>query len=1103
MKTKEKVKLLNKVLTALLLVYTGFYGQSLFGQTITKNFPGETLVARLNRIAEGSNIPVLYDTNLAQGINVPALNGEGRGWDDILALSLSSTSLTYKKSSDGSYAIVKKEAGGSAGKGKGTIKGRIVETETSEPLPFASVLVEGTQIAANSDESGHYALPNIPEGNYVLVVSYVGYKTNSVPVEVEAGKTKDYDVVMTGDNQMLQEVVLNSFARIKGAVPHTTEKALVTEIKEAKSLVSGISSEQISRSADRNAAEVVQRISGVTTVDDKFIIVRGLNQRYNMTYLNDNVAPSTETNSRAFALDLIPSRIIDKIMVYKTASPENQGDATGGTIKIYTKDAKGVKHFDLELQMGYRENTTFNKNFLTYNGGKTDFLGFDDGTRKLPSAVPGYGSLKQATLRPSEYAKAFNPTLTHAEKTALPNIQLTTNYYNAFMLGSKVFSTLTSFGYKNESLKTELYRQQGMDFTGYGTTDRKGNEDRNVSTGQLNLLQNFTLTLRDSSTVSFKNFILQQGQDATIERVTQPSFTDIVTYEKDITLSYSQRFLYAGNLGGNHYFDHGKHQFQWNGGYTYSQQETPDQRVIRLRSLDQGIGVGDTGLQWWARGYDPTDTDDADTTPLDLGIISRLWSKNSEGVYNGSLDHTWKITNEIAVKAGTFHQWKKRQLDRRVYTVHEGNVNPDIASPINPNNGNYVDHNLVRFREHDLQNVWSETYLNDGLTGLQVFDRTSGSDTYTGTEQNNSGYAVLNFTPANRFLEIYGGVRYEYNRQKIAAAIPPGDNDGINAPILVDNPTHSWLPSVNISVRPSESWVFRAAYGKTVNRTEFREVSPFRELDFENNQVLYGNPNLISAKVDNYDVRVEFYPNKNAKGEIISIGAFYKDLKNPIERINTTNRVISLFPQITYQNAASATIKGLEFEVRKSFDFIPGEFFRNLSFIGNVSVIESVTKNVDTGFDENFTVKDRPLQGQVPYIINTGLYYENPGLGSRASVMYNTTGESIYAAGRGYQFNDFIQGPTYRGSLIELPRHLIDFAYTQRIVKSLQLKFSVQNLLNQEVKIAEDYNFTNKYEKQQIVPATDATSHPTSKGDNIFSRFKPGRHFILSISYSL
>lgn len=1086
-----------------LLLCTGLPGARLYAQVSTKNFPAENLMVRLNKIAQGSNIPVLYDTKLTSEIAVTALNGEGKSWADIIGLSLSGTELTYRKSADGSFAVVKKELSGTSKIANGTIKGRIVETETSEPLPFVSVLVEGTQKVVMSDDSGHYTISDLPAGRYTLVASFIGFKNASIPVIVEAGKTKDYDITMTGDSQQLQEVVVTGFAKIKGAVPHTTEKALVTEIMEAKSVVSGISSEQISRSADRNAAEVVQRISGVTTVDDKFIIVRGLNQRYNMTYLNNNVAPSTETNSRAFALDLIPSRIIDKILVYKTASPENQGDATGGTIKIYTKDAKGVKHFDLELQMGYREGTTFNKNFLTYNGGKTDFLGFDDGTRELPGSVPGYGSLNKANLSPSGYARAFNPTLTHAEKTALPNMQLTANYYNAFMLGSKVFSTLTSFGYKNESLKAELYRQQGMDFTGYGTTDRKGQEDRNINTGQLNLLQNFTLTLRDSSTVSFKNFILQQGQDATIERVTQPSFTDIVTYEKDITLSYSQRFLYAGNLGGNHYFNHGKHQFQWNGGYTYSQQETPDQRVIRLRSFEQGVGVGDTGLQWWARGYDPTDSDDADTTPLDLGIISRLWSKNSEGVYNGSLDHNWEITPAIAVKAGTFHQWKKRQLDRRVYTVHEGNVNPDIANPLNPNNGNYVDHNLIRFREHDLQNVWSETYLNDDLTGLQVFDRTSGSDTYTGTEQNNSGYAVLNFTPANRFLEVYGGVRYEYNRQKIAAAIPPGDNDGINAPILVDNPTHSWLPSVNISVRPSESWVFRAAYGKTVNRTEFREVSPFRELDFENNQVLYGNPNLISANVDNYDLRIEFYPNKNAKGEVISIGAFYKDLKNPIERINTTNRVISLFPQITYQNAASATIKGLEFEIRKSFDFIPGEFFRNLSFIGNVSIIESVTKNIDTGFDENFTVKDRPLQGQVPYIINTGLYYENPGLGSRASIMYNTTGESIYAAGRGYQFNDFIQGPTYRGSLIELPRHLIDFAYTQRIVKSLQLKFSVQNLLNQEVRIAEDYNFTNKYEKQQIVPATDATSHPTSKGDNIFSRFKPGRHFILSISYSL
>jgi len=436
-------------------------------------------------------------------------------------------------------------------------------------------------------------------------------------------------------------------------------------------------------------------------------------------------------------------------------------------------------------------------------------------------------------------------------------------------------------------------------------------------------------------------------------------------------------------------------------------------------------------------------------------------------------------------------------MDRRIYTVHEANISdPDAVPPLTLTG--YVNPALVRFRLQDLANVWSSTYLNDNYTGLKVYDRTSGSDTYRGTEQNNSGYFLLNFTPANRFVEIYGGLRYEYNRQKIAAAIPP-TTSSLNIPILIDNPTQSWLPSLNISVRPSDRFVGRLAYGKTVNRTEFREVSPFKELDFENNVVLSGNPDLVSATVDNYDARIEFYPAGSNTGDLISVGAFYKDITHPIERINTSSRAISVFPEISYSNAASATIRGLEVEMRKSLSFISGSLFRNLSVIANGSFIKS---KVHLDADQSaFQITDRPLQGQAPYIINAGLYYENSDWGSKVSVIYNVSGESIYAAGRGYKSTQSIKGSEYRGSLIELPRHMLDFSYTQRVAKSVQMKFSVQNLLNQWVRIAEDYNFTNKYEPLKVTKT--AAGVQIVEGDNISSQYNPGRYFTLSVSYSL
>lgn len=1075
-------------------------------KTIDLDLNGATLRESLTAIENRSRI--LFNVQSALLSKFPVkINLSAKGITVRAAISkiLENTNLRYRLL-EGSVVIDEKQVLQSpkppAGQGTGTVKGRVVEFETSQPLPGATVKIAALNKGIVTDEHGYYRLEGIPAGSHQLEISFVSYAAETVTIQVRAEHESICDVKLQGSSNALDEVVVTAIGTERAPVAHTSERQLVSEIKNFNVVVSGISSEQISKSADRNAAQVVQRVSGVSIVDDKFVVVRGLNPRYNLTYLNDNVAPSTEVNNRNFALDLLPSRIIDKILVYKSPSPENQADATGGVVKIYTKDAKAVKHFDVEFQLGVRQGTSFNKDFLSYNGGKLDFLGFDDGTRALPSVLPEYGSLLLADLKPSEYAQAFNATLNYGKKTALPNMQITANYYNAFRLFGKTISSLTSFSYKNENQKNQLHRQEGSPGRSVGSTDRTGTDDRNTNTAQLNLLQNFTFSLNEHHKLFFKNFLLQQGLDATVVRISHPTWQDSQSADlnKDITLSYSQRFLYAGNLGGAHHFKDDKHLLQWNGGYTYSRQETPDQRVIRLRGVMPEYAMGDADLQWWARGYNPTSSEDLNTVPLSLGIVSRLWSRNDEGVYNGTLDYTYKPVAWAVVKIGTFQQWKKRTLSRRIYTLHEGNVDPVRFALDAIDQGHYVDANLTRFRESSLPDVWSSNYLNDDYTGLYVRDRTTGSDMYVGTEQNNSGYLALTLTP-HPWIEVHGGVRYEYNRQKIGAAIPSEGSVSapISQPILTDHAAGLWLPSVNLSVKPTGKWVFRAAYGKTVNRTEFREVSPFRELDFENNTQLSGNPDLVSAKVKNYDLRLEFYPDVD-KGDAINVGVFYKEITNPIERVNNSNRVVSMFPSISYSNATSATLRGLEVELRKTLDFIPVGLFRNLSVIANGSIIDSQVKYENLG-QTSLMIGKRPLQGQAPYLLNAGLYYDNAGWGTRIAGIYNYVAESIYAVGLGERSNPLIVGSENRGSLIELPRHLLDFSATQRIGKGLQLKFTVQNLLDQKIKMAEDFNRTNTYEPLVELPVAPGEL-PKNEGDNIASSYRPGRYFNLSLSYS-
>lgn len=1072
----------------------------------------------------------------------------------IVDYLLDNTSLVYDMV-DGKKVVIRKRVqtveSGTQHKTSGTgelytLKGRVVDFETSAPLAGASVKLSGAARSVVSDSKGYYTFSEIQSGDYTLEVTYIGYSSFTEPVRLNSSFT--YDIRMQAGGGALGEVVISAAGRKVHNVAHTTDRKVLETIKSAQSVVSGISSQQISMSADRNVAEVVKKISGVSIKDDKFVIIRGMSERYNLTYLNGNIAPSTELYSRAFSLDLLPSRIIDRIMVYKSPAPDLMGDMTGGAVKIFTKDAKAVKHFDVELQMGYRPGTTFSNRFMTYQGSSTDFLGFDNGVRKLPSVVPGYGDFTRAGISQKDYARSFSPILQYGYKSALPMIQLTANYYNTFKIGGKSLGMLSSLSYKTETQQFDIDRASsfwGSDGNGKRTHETS-RESQSIETVQLNLLQNFTYRLRDSSRLFFKNYLLQQGQSTTVVRTTKnnqyvvgDATTDLThltginwkelsygynVYERNIILGYTQRFLYAGNLGGEHYFAKGKQLLEWNLGYTFSRQLIPDQRVIRFNQNRQdgggARGLGQTQDLGWVASYryikGPDDIENRNNN-LERGMISRTWSRNNENVYNGAVDYTNKLTPWATLKAGTYQQWKSRVLFRRAYTLNEGDLNsagyPESANANIGSNGHYMDFNKVFYTEQDLGKVWSTSYLKDDGSALKVFDRTSGSDAYTATEQLNAGYVALSLRPFNEKLDIYGGLRVEYDRQKVAGAIPGSNQGSINYPVLVDNKTTDYLPSVNINYRPVQQLVVRAAYGKTVNRPEFRELSPYSELDQLNNQTVRGNYLLKPAAAANYDARVEWYPKNNDKAETFSVGLFYKELTNPIERMITRDLFFGGPASISFGNADKATVKGLEIDVRKNFGFIPLQFFKNLSFIGNLTLIKSevskhldtsVLKNPDPAVNPHYT---RQLQGQAPYTINLGLYYDNAGTGTKLALSWNSIGPRIYAAANGAPFSVKYQGVVpivvqgNQGSLIELQRQTLDLAVTQRIIKSLQMKFSAQNILNQSLRIAEDENFTYKYEKAFIKRTGDSYQSDTN-GDMISSEYKPGSHFILSATYS-
>lgn len=1103
------------------------------GQHISLSFAHTDLAALIDEIGRQSDFSFSYDRGVLSRIRLDKIN-----WQDMpLKKALSELNrlagLEYTVAgltiAIRTGAKPKEPAHPSSA---GSLRGRVVDFETSQPLPGATVTLQQAGRSVLSDDKGFYIFKNVPDGVYMLIVSYSGYQKYYLPaITLSEGREIVMDVKMQA-GATLDEVVVQSGARKVKAVTHSTEKDLTAEIRNATGVVSGISSEMIGRTADRNAAEAVKRISGITVVDNRFIVVRGMNERYNLTYLNDNIAPSTELYSKAFAYDLLPSSIIDKILVYKSPRPDLNGEFAGAAVKVYTRNAMPVKHFDIGIQLAHRPGSTMT-DIDTYNGGKWDALGFDDGTRRLPDFSPGYFQSNKSTanLSQAEMLKAFSPTLTYEQTRSTPDMQIFFNYYDAYRLGRRIrLYDLTSVTFTRETTAYNVYRQSGntnafiadngsLDL---GTLNQAGTSRQSTEIGKINVLENLTLRLNQHNTLQFKNFFVNDGRKFTGINDFRGNVTpkyDSSNFgnnrKKDIILSFQQRLLYSGNFGGTHTWGRQFPQdLEWNLGYTYDLQHVPDQRISHFQTsfTNHNAPLESHDLIYTAAGSNMGDYNNGF-----LGMISRLFVRNNENIYNASADYAINLHHDLKIKLGSFQLFKTRDVGRRFFRVNRGGLAPgEVMMPGNQGSSDgwsqgygLSNPRIIYFHLQDLGTIWNSANFPEDNSGLKIYDATTPVDTYVATEQNNAFYAMGDWKTAGGKLALNGGLRVEYDRQKLAGAISK-DNGAIST-VYVDHPKTSLLPSVNLTWRPDSAFVIRTGYGRTVNRPEFRELTAYNDFDFINNEVIIGNPNVVTATIDNYDLRAEFYPHSTGQNEVFNIGVFYKHLQDPIERLRTERSGlvdISSFTMINFANARSAEVYGLEAEIKKSLSFIGGGLFRRLSIVLNGTLVKSTTREYTGGnvgsVADTVVTNGRPLQGQAPYVFNGGLFYEHPGAGTKIGLTYNVSGPVIYAKSLGTPHynssNDSIYQLSIRPDLLQLPMHLLDFSITQRIIKSLKLKLSIQNLLDQSYRIVEDHNYNQRYDPEYPVKSNRGDIY--YKGDNIYTRYKTGRYFLLSFTYA-
>lgn len=915
---------------------------------------------------------------------------------------------------------------------RGTISGTLTDKDmNNEPLPFANVQLKGTTIGTTTDENGKYKLEADP-GNYTLVFSFLGYENIETPITVKANQTITVNKSLTaGGGVMLQDVVVATARR------KNTESALVMEMKEAKQVVSAISAEQISKGTDGNAAEAMQRVPGVTIVDGRYVMIRGLSQRYNNVLINNALAPSTEVDMRTFSFDLIPTAALDKLVVYKTGSANLPGDFAGGIIEVTTSE-NTTEFTKAQVGFGLVNGTTFNDHFQS-KGSDTDFLGFDDGFRQLPSSFPSTSAL-QGSGRNSQIrvdAAHSLPNNFETEKsTAFLDTQVSMGFGRNFNIGSVKVNSTNIFG---QSTQYQYYQRS---FNRYFTLNEgqerpqewlKYLDETHSKKSKITILSNWNFRFNDKHTLKFKNLFNQIGQDETIIRNGFNFQQGPDNIYKNYALFYNQRFIYTGQLEGVHRFND-KNKVEWVIGYNSVNDVTPDYRRFRtfrdINSPNSNFTI-----------IDPPSSNLFDN--------SRFYGESKEYNVGNGVNYTYileriKGDEEFApykFKAGYYVDYRSKEYNSRYFSyLVPGYITTDRA---------------IELKNLPLSEVFNNQNVN-ASDGWVIEEGTRPIDRFNGTNLYGAGYIMAEL-PLGKF-DITTGLRFEHNVQNLDARDDFEDKS-------VEKATSFLLPSLNIAYTFNEKHLLRFAYSRTLNRPEFREIAPFLFYDFLYDRGIEGRP-LEVATVDNIDLRYEIYPRK---GETMSFGAFYKNFKNPIELVA---QITTEQPQFFYKNADKAQNAGFEVEFRKSFsELFSNNFLQKLSANVNAAYIVS---EVNLG---NVTSQqaDRALQGQSPYIINVALGYEDKDKGWNANVIYNRFGERIDTVGD-------VLFPT----IYELPRDNVDFTISKDFNK-VNVKLGIQDLLNSPFRFYEDSNRDEKI---------------TSAKDNVVSRYKRGTMFTLDLTYN-
>ncbi|AYD47050.1 TonB-dependent receptor domain-containing protein [Arachidicoccus soli] len=824
------------------------------------------------------------------------------------------------------------------------LKGKISNQVTGELLSGANIRIKGVA-SSIARLDGSYVLKNIPSGKYKVSFQYVGYLEKDTVISIDENNVMN--ILLTPLNTNLNTLT------VFGTGDHESDAYARNKEKNAANIVNIISAKTIELSPDITVGNVLQRVSGVSVErgssgDGRYVIIRGMDKRYNYTLVNGIKIPSPDNKNRYVPLDIFPADLIERVEVNKTLTPNMEGDAIGGTVNMIMKSAPNKFYFNGSASTGYSQ-TFFNKKF--------DYFPVSAIHQKSPYELNG--SSYAAT--PTDFTR---DNLNFTPKQASPNAIATLSIGNRFfknklgiMVGASYQNTYK--GYRSlympaDYLDGNLLVVKNVNIRDYSLHSIR--EGLNVK---------IDYTLNKSNKISLYNLytVLQNAESRlTIDSLmppprTKPGTGQIWYFGRS---KYQKESIYNSTLQGVHQLINERLKLKWSAVFSKATNRIPDWAEYEY---DGGFYTNPSTPN--AAPY---------THPNIAQDFNRQWWRNNDRDLAGYLDLNY--TNKI---------------NSLPYTLSVGGLYRDKKRD------NYYDNYLLKptLNNDGTHQEWTNIY-NLQWTVFNPQGSAAAANNYRASENVAAGYAMLNIKIKK--LEAVGGVRLENTTQHFDTNVPVTQAGKTGDISYMDV-----LPSISFKYLLNDKTNLRLSYFSSINRPGYFEIVPYRYQgdDWDEN----GNPDLKHTTAQNLDFRYEYFPRAN---EQLLLGAFYKKLENPIEYgFNFTGSQ----SHTVYQpnNYGNATNYGFEFVYEKyigNFGIRANYTYTNSS----ISTTKFLSKKGVNGSEEFHPIEKRPLQGQAAHIANFALLYKNQLLGIDAQINWQYTGKNIVLVSPYYEFDYWQKG---------------------------------------------------------------------------------------------